>query len=254
MIVDQLISEVRDTAKKRVAVEVRIGLKYTAVLLDDGGCGLAATLSHQLPYPLEYPGNFRNRGAGELVDLARSTSILPSSVGVAAINALLKSENIEIVTGDITKYLRISKKDTVGMVGAFVPLIPWVQSRAGKLFVFERHPLQGTGEYQPDWAEPLLLPQCSVVIITAASIANKTIDSLLGYLKGAHMVALAGPTTPLSSKVFKKTRINILSGIKVINPHKLLEIVSQGGGTRDFGHSVKKVNIILRPKGGELTF
>jgi hypothetical protein len=157
----------------------------------------------------------------------------------------LKPRPRETLPGDIKKYLRISKKDKVGMVGAFLPLIPWVQSRAGKLFVFERNPLERAGEYQPDWAEPLILPQCSVGIITAASIANKTIDSLLGYLKGARMVVLAGPTTPLSSRVFKKSRINILSGIKVINPPKLLEIVSQGGGTRDFGDSVKKVNMVL---------
>jgi len=245
MIVDELISQVKDAAKKRLAVDVRIGLKYTGVVLDDGSCGLAATPTHELPHPSKYPGNLRNQGAGELVDLARSTEILPSTVGVAAINALLKPENTETVPGDVTKHLRISKKDTVGMVGAFMPLMPWVRNRAGKLFVFERYPLQGVKEYQPDWTEPLLLPQCSVAIISATSIANKTIDSLLTYLRGAHMVALAGATTPLSLSVFKKTRINILSGIKVMDPCKLLEVVSQGGGARDFADSVTKVNIIL---------
>lgn len=245
MIVDELISEVKDAAKKRLAVDVRIGLKYTAVVLDDESCGLAATPTHDLPYPSKYPGNFRNQGARELVGLARSTEILPSAVGVAAINALLKPENREIVAGDITKHLGISKKDTVGMVGAFMPLIPWVRSKAGRLFVFERYPLQGVEEYQPDWTEPLLLPQCSVGIITATSVVNKTIDSLLTYLGGAHMVALAGPTTPLSLSVFERTRINMLSGIKVIDPCRLLEVVSQGGGARDFAGSVTKVNIVL---------
>ncbi len=81
MIVDELISEIRDAAKKRVAVDIRIGLKYAAVLLDDGGCGFAATLSHQLPCPLEYPGNFRNQGAGELINLVPCRSDLEEVLG-----------------------------------------------------------------------------------------------------------------------------------------------------------------------------
>jgi len=41
MIVDDLLAEVRPALAGRAIVDVRIGLGYTAVLLDDGGRGLA---------------------------------------------------------------------------------------------------------------------------------------------------------------------------------------------------------------------
>ncbi len=246
MIVDQLVSEVQPLANGRVAIDVRVGLRYTVVLLDDGSSGLAATMSSGFACSSEYLGSFKNRDAAELIDFARSASSLSSTVGMATINALFKPEDGEITYGDVTKYLGVSKEDTLGMVGAFPPLIRWARGKAGRLFVFERYPLQGVEEYRPDWTEPLLLPQCSVVIVSATTIANKTLDGLLDCSRGARTVALVGPTTPLSSKVFANSKVSILSGVKIIDAHGLLEIVSQGGGARDFAGSAEKINMVLR--------
>ena len=45
MIVDRLVAEAEPRLRHRYIADVRIGLGYTAVCLDDGGCGLAGTVT-----------------------------------------------------------------------------------------------------------------------------------------------------------------------------------------------------------------
>jgi len=245
MIVDELLLFAEKEAKGQVVTDIRIGLKYTAVMLDDGSCGLAATLSHQLPYPFPYPGDLIGRDVLEILKMAKSIEILPSIVGAATVNALLKPDEGNIVYGNALDYLKIFKKDVVGIVGAFIPLMPTIRSKAEKSYVFDRYPIANLKEYCPDWVEPLILPQCSIAIISGTSVFNRTIDQLLSYLNNARKIALIGPTTPLAPEIFKKYKVDILSGVKVMDAKKILRIVSQGGGTRDFGNSARQLNFIL---------
>ena len=94
----------------------------------------------------------------------------------------------------------------------------------------------------PDWAEPLLLPGCDVVIISGTTFVNKTIDFVLENTNNARKVAVAGPTTPLSGSLLGK--IDILSGIRVTDPDRLLVLVSQGGGTKAIMGVARKVNLL----------
>jgi len=245
MIIDELFLLAKERAKGKTIADVRIGLKYTAVMLNDGNCGLTATLSRQLPYPFPYPGDIIGKDVLDILKIAKSIKILPSIVGAATINALLKTNERKIVYGNVLNYLKISKEDVVGIVGAFIPLMPAIRSKAKKLYVFDRYPIANLKEYHPDWAEPLILPQCSIAIISGTSVFNRTIDQLLSYLNNDCKIALIGPTTPLAPDIFKKYKINILSGVKVVDAKKILRIVSQGGGTRNFGSSVEQVNFIL---------
>lgn len=246
MIVDELLLFVERRAKGRVIADVRIGLKYTAVMLDDGSCGLAATLSYRLPHPFPYPGELIGRGVLEILKMVESVEILPSIVGAATVNALLKPDEKNIVYGNALDYLKISKEDVVGVVGAFMPLMPTIRSKAKKLYVFDRYPIANLKEYCPDWAESLILPQCSIAIISGTSVFNRTLDLLLSYLNNARGIALIGPTTPLAPEIFKKYKIGILSGVKVVDAKKILRIASQGGGTRNFASSARQVNLILK--------
>ena len=73
---------------------VVIGAFWTAVVLEDGHCGLASTLReddhhHHGKNPVRGAGHLHERSARELAELARSDSLLEASIGLAAINALL---------------------------------------------------------------------------------------------------------------------------------------------------------------------
>lgn len=246
MIIDELFLEVKDKAAKRKILDVCIGIKYTAVLLDDGSCGLAATLVHQLPHKCECIKEAVNKTALEAAKTAFSPHLLPSVLGVATINALLSTQNkSEFTLGNILDFLPISREDTIGVVGAFLPLFPSLRKKSSKIYVFERYPIDGVEEYYPDWAEPLLLSHCSIVIISGTTVINKTIDQVLSYLNASQTIGIIGPTTPLAPSVFSRYKISILSGIKVTDPAKLIGLIKQGGGTRDFQGCTQKVNYFL---------
>jgi uncharacterized protein (DUF4213/DUF364 family) len=70
VIVDELLERLTDKAQKRVVRDLRIGLGYTAVLLEDGGCGVAYTFRHDAAEGcsvLEQAGTVAGRSALGLV-------------------------------------------------------------------------------------------------------------------------------------------------------------------------------------------
>ena len=96
-----------------------------------------------------------------------------------------------------------------------------------------------------------LLPTCSVAIITSTTLITEGLDALLEAAAGCREVALLGPSTPLLPEVFADTPVTWLSGIRIENPEKVLRVVSEGGGTRDFSPYVQKVNLRLPGRGEE---
>ena len=80
---------------------------------------------------------------------------------------------------------------------------------------------------------------------TATTLTNGTIDALLGAAADCREVVLLGPSTPLTPEVFAEPprRVSLLSGSVVTDSAGLLRVVARGGGTRDFGTSVAKINV-----------
>lgn len=251
MIVEEILRSVEGELRRRQVVDVRVGLGYTAVKLDDGACGLAATLRDETTScctVVKEAGELTGRDAYSLASLALSTDALESALGVATINAIVNGQDKGSIPGDILEHLAITPDHTVGMVGYFKPLIEPIRGRCHRLYIFERRLLDlglgpGREEVYPDWAVNLLLPRCDVAIITGATIVNKTIDHLLGLCRGE--IAIAGPTTPLSP-VFADHGVSYLFGVKVQDTDRVLRIISEGGGTRRLGPAVSKVMLRLR--------
>jgi uncharacterized protein (DUF4213/DUF364 family) len=241
MIIDELLAEAEPRLTGRTITDLRIGLGYTAVLLDDGGCGLAGTLlegARGCCTLLERAGELIDTSALDLAEYARSRDPVASSVGVATLNAAVNRAGeagpspLEILPVDGA---------TVGVVGYFEPFLPELKRRAKVLYVFERRPL--AEEILPDWAAERLLPTCDVAIITSLALVNETLDHLLELAKGE--VALVGPTTPLST-VFGHHGVGHLFGSVVTDPDGVLTIVSQAGGTQRFKGTTKKVYLSLK--------
>jgi uncharacterized protein (DUF4213/DUF364 family) len=87
-IIDDLLATLDRDAPVR---EVQIGAFWTAVVLEDGRCGLASAL---WDYDHQHDGQNQVHGAGHLYEriareLASSDSLLEASMGPAAINVLL---------------------------------------------------------------------------------------------------------------------------------------------------------------------
>jgi len=244
VIVDDLLGLSEKRLKKRSVVDLRLGLGYSAVLLDDGSLGLAHSLRNGAFHCCEISEKAGELG-GNAWDLAR-LAIAPrgtdSTVGVATINAAI-NPSAKAEQGDVLDFLDIHLNEKIGMVGYFRPLVPKLRGRH-ELLIFERVPQND--EVYPDWAAEKMLPTVDVAIITGTAIINKTIDHLLELTANAREIAVVGPSTTLAADVFARRGVTLLSGVVVEDVEKALRIVSQGGGTRKLNKVSRKVTIDLR--------
>jgi uncharacterized protein (DUF4213/DUF364 family) len=226
-----------------VVSDVRIGLGYTGVMLEDGRAGVAYTFREQAKGGCSVFQKLRplsGRHSSELVPLLPSNDPIEAAVGLACANALVNLEDERFQTGDLLKCLDLRSDDHVGMVGYFGPLVGTLEEVVGTLTVLERlgHPSRLIRP--PEEAEGTL-PKCQVAIITATSILNHTIEKLLEAAAKCREVVVLGASTPLLPEAFLPRNVTLLSGLVVQEPREVLQIVSEGRGMRYFGPHVRKV-------------
>jgi uncharacterized protein (DUF4213/DUF364 family) len=229
--------------------EVRMGAFWTAVVLENGSCGLASALredDHHRhgQHPVGEAGRLHERSAMELAELARSYSLLEASIGLAAINALLDVDEDACV--ELNAEQVILEQGTgkgVVVVGHF-PFIPRVHEAARKLWVLEKRP--GEGDL-PAEAASEIIPQADVVAITGTSLINHTFEELMGLCRPGAFVLVLGPTAPLSPVLFDYG-VDVISGTLVTDSETVLRYVSQGASFRQIKRS-KGVKLLTLAKG-----
>lgn len=143
------------------------------------------------------------------------------------------------VETEANQLLPIGSDDVVGLVGYFAPLLACVCGRARTLHVFEGR--RDKEEVLHKWAAPALVPECTGVILSATMSMNRTLDTLLARCQYARTVAPVGPSTLLLREVFARRNVTLLSDIQVVDAGHLLRVVSEGGGTRQFGDAARKL-------------
>jgi uncharacterized protein (DUF4213/DUF364 family) len=228
--------------------EVRIGLGYTAVLLENGQVGVAYTFPRDSNAGCSILGRLHplaGRRASELIALFDSTDKIESAVALAASNALSNTMKDGMMQGDALQYVDIRPEDKVGMVGHFAPLVPLLRKKVFSLKIFEQVD-QPTGDLLPQREAFKELPRCQVALITSTSILNHTIDDILDAAQSCRAVVLLGASTPLVRGAFIGTTVTLLSGVVVTRPGEILQIVGEGGGMRLFKNFIKKVNVLLK--------
>ncbi len=247
MLIDQLIEYANTKAVSKKIADVRAGVGYTCVMLDDNACGLAYTFRDELGHCcsiLSDAGKLIGRDAAEISTWAKDNNRLKAAIGLATINAVLNNSFDNCGTGNVLDALQISADDTFGMVGLFSPILAEVRKKTDKTYVFEKNAAKGSGLYTEDDI-PIYLPKCDVIIITATSIINHTIDDLLAYCSNARQVCIVGPSTPLCPEIFQKYNVSLLAGSVVQKPELALQIISQGGGTMSLKPIIKQVLLRL---------
>jgi uncharacterized protein len=246
MLADEIHAEVLTIAAEHRAADIRVGLGYTAVALEDGRCGLSFTL-HEQEYEsctvLADAGTLAGRNASELISWMKRPDETACAIGLATVNALIGMPK-DATESDVLDLLPVEPEDAVGMIGYFGPLVDSIKKRARVLHIFERKPIPDLGVL-PDSAARDLLPQCQVVVLSATTLLNHTLDGLLDLCKAAREIAVLGPSTPFLPGVFKRRGVTLLSGIHVVDGPQVLRVVSEAGGTRNFGRAVRKLNLKL---------
>jgi uncharacterized protein len=244
MLAEEIYKQALSIATEHRVTDIRVGLGYTAAVLENGRCGLAFTL-HEEEYEsctvVAEAGSLAGRKASELVSWVTQLNETACAIGLATANALIDIPQ-GTVESDILDLLPVGPEDVVGMIGYFGPLIGSIKKQAGALHIFERKPIPDLGVL-PDSAAGDLLPQCQVVVLSATTLLNHTIDGVLECCKSAREIAVLGPSTPFLPEVFSSRGVTILSGIQVMDTPKVLRVVSEAGGTRNFGRAIRKLTI-----------
>jgi uncharacterized protein (DUF4213/DUF364 family) len=241
----RIVGRLLGAAREARASDVRIGLGYTAVLLDDGRAGVAFTFRDLAPggcCAFGGVGSLRGRPAADLLVLLESRDVIQAGVGLACANALTCRAEAAYLEGDVLDHLELRSDDRVGMVGHFGPLVEPILARARSLTVFERVD-RARGLVRPQEEAESTLPCCQVALITATCVVNHTIDALLKAARGCREVVLLGASTPMMPEVFDGAPVTLLSGIVVREPGEVLRVISEGGGAREFGPYVRKVTL-----------
>lgn len=238
----------KEQASKHRIADIRIGLGYTAVMLQDGRTGLAGTpLRHVRHGCTVFDRMLPLTGANacDLLDLIESKDPLETAAGLATANALSNIRCPEMDTGDVLDAVNPCETDQVGMVGNFAPLVGAIKNSGAGLTIFEQIE-SPAGGMLPAEKIPEVLPGCTVCLLTATSIINHTFDSIIEYASDCRSVVLLGASAPLIPEVFAHTPVTCLSGVLVTRPEEVLHIVSCGGGMRRFGKVVSKVNLAVQ--------
>ncbi len=249
MLAERIVQAAAERAGGLRLDRVVVGLSYTAVLLDDGGCGVAMTMAGEggevCCAAIESSRPLAGQTVGDVLRLLVSGRTTERAVGLACANAVFNRPGRGEREGDVLELLDLRPEDRVGMVGCFWPMLDALRARVRDLLVFERG--EGTEDFiLPAEEAPRLLPGCQAALITSSSIVNDTLVGLLDACRGLREVVLLGASTPLAPAAFRDTPVTYLCGVQVTDAGSVLRTVSEGGGMRHFKGLVRKVCLAVR--------
>jgi len=235
-------------AEKHSVTDLRIGPGYAGVMLDNGDMGMAAVLHDSLPQGcmvLPAAGNFAGSLAKDILQyLIAGKNSVETAIGLACANALIRPPAKVVDDREATTYLDLQKNVKVAMVGLFSPLVARIRDTGAELTIIERN--SARMEILSDKEKKKALKACHVAIITATTLLNSTFEETLSLLGKPRAVAVMGPSTPLLPAIFHDTPVTHLGGAIVANPNRVLQIISEGGGTPAIRPYLRFVNIIRK--------
>ena len=83
-----------------------------------------------------------------------------------------------------------------------------------------------------------------MAIITATTLLNNTFEEIINLLGTPRAVAIMGPSTPLLPRIFDQTSVTHLGGAIVADSARVMQIISESGGTPALRPYLRFVNMI----------
>ena len=272
MILEQTYNLLKSRYKNRfenlVVSDIRIGIYLTAVRLSDGSIGTAATLTADHPFCKKSSRDFGDLSplkikGQKVVNILESEKISPviSSIKTAVLSAvsseIINSGNYNIVDDcDPIDLIDMSPVKTITIVGAFQSYIRKISGTANKLYVLEMNenalPQEQKKYFVPSQDYRSILPDSDIIIITGQTLVNGTTDDLLQAISPEALVIMTGPSGNILPDILFQNKISIIGAIRIIDPEKLFNIVSEGGaGFHLFEYCARKI-CILRGDGVQI--
>lgn len=224
-----------------VAVRRVVMGPFWTLVETDAGTGLAATQLGDGPTHGRHAQHMP--GAGHLTSLSARTlaeNVLepPSparSVGLAALNALLPppAEDDVTVDANASEWLRANARGRrIGIVGWF-PFVDDLREEGHDIEVFEKDPATG---YAVTDERASRLQSRDLLCITAATLANGTLDAILEAVRPDARKILVGPSAPLCREVLDMGW-DAVCGARVEQAEPVIRVIREGGCFRQIRHS-----------------
>jgi uncharacterized protein (DUF4213/DUF364 family) len=184
-------------------------------------------------------------------------------IRLATLNALfvpfLQSARYAITSGDdLSGFSQLFQGKRICMVGAIIPLLKRLSKLGAAEIVIvdkkkETQAEAGLGHFVPVEETASALSRCQMAVFTGASIANGSIETLLGYVPEYAAVAVVGPTAGFIPEPLFLRKVALVGTVVVTDGDQAMEILSEGGGAYQlFGSCVRKINLTNRARVMEL--
>lgn len=260
---DLILGKYRSVIESLFISDIRIGLYFTAVRLSDGTIGTSATLTECRPVSAKAARDFgdfspmriKGQKVLKILETKKESSVI-RSLGTAVLSAVssgfITPERYRIIDDcDPVELLDLTPVKTITIVGAFQSYIRKISQTPNKLFVLELNENALAPEqkqyYVPAADFRKILPQSDFVIITGQTLVNSTIDDLLSAVSPASKVIVTGPSGNILPDVLFENKVSMIGAIRVTDPEKLFDIVSQGGtGFHLFEYCARKICILRK--------
>lgn len=235
-------------ADRSVVEEVHLGLGYTAITLDDGRCGLCATLcdpKHAFSVNTDAT-DYEGRSAIQLLrNIKEEENHLKRVMAVALVNALNQpfSQALPEGPGDLHKDMDLPEGAKIAMVGHFTPIFETFEQRGFKVRSLDL--AKGIGD--PEKFYPWATSQADALVLTATCLVNNTMEKVIERFANRSIpIVLMGPSTIMRQEVYEDLPVNYLAGSAVMVKKDLLKAVRNGRGTLDIHRQAKKVFLHIK--------
>ncbi len=228
----KLIDELLEAASENESPvgDIRVGVSWTGVHGKYGGVSKTYGIPVVHGNYTKYMGELTNKSTMELAEYVKSWNLVEASIGVAALNSMMKPRGKKNINAqDII--IEESENKKVIMVGKF-PKIDEIRSVAKELWVLESdssltNPKEGI---ITDAAAEYVFPSSDIIIITGSTLINKGLERYLNLAKkeDAYTIIM-GPSTTLSDVLFDYGA-DMLAGVELLDPKAILQKISQTGG------------------------
>lgn len=228
----KLINELIEAVSENESIvnDVRVGVSWTGVHGKYGG------VSKTYGIPIVHGNYTRDMGelttktTLELAEYVKSWNLVEASIGVAAINSMMKPRGKKDINAqDII--IEESKNKKITMVGKF-PKRDEIRSVAKELWVLESdqtltNPKKGI---ITEAAAEYVFPGSDIIVITGSTLINKGLERYLNLAKkeDAYTIIM-GPSTTMSDILFDYGA-DMLAGVEILDPEAILRKISQSGG------------------------
>lgn len=227
-LIDELIESGRENDSP--VRDIRAGVSWTGVHGKYGGVCKTYGIPVAHGNYTKDMGELTNKTTLELAEYAKSWNLVEASIGVAALNSLMKPRGKKNINAqDII--IEESHHKKVVMVGKF-PKIDEIRSVARELWILEANPNLTNpkeGIITSEGAE-YVFPGSDIIIITGSTLINKGLERYLNLAQkeDAYTIVM-GPSTTMSDVLFDYGA-DMLAGVELLDPEAILRKISQSGG------------------------